>query len=113
MKRAEDYTNFVRAFGDVVVQNEHVDIIQLALQQPKTSFVYLDGLNLARASKTGVYLEWYRNTTLISIHSFKRFFYIALFLRMKWVAVTKSSAALYLTTASLLLLASHMTADTS
>lgn len=58
-QRAEDYTHFIRTCGHIVVQCRHLDIIQLALQQPKASSVYSDALTMAEMAKDRFYLEWY------------------------------------------------------
>jgi hypothetical protein len=40
------------------VHCRHLDIVQLALQQPKNSSVYNDALELAKKAKEKFYLEW-------------------------------------------------------
>lgn len=56
-QRVEDYTHFIRTCGHIVVQCHHLDINQLALQQPKNSCVYNDALEMAKMSKDRFYLE--------------------------------------------------------
>ena len=58
LPRVEEYTRFVRTCGHILVQCPHLDIIQLALQQPKSNAVYLDALEIARKAKGKLYFEW-------------------------------------------------------
>ena len=58
MQRVEEYARFIRTCGHILVQCPHLDIIQLALQQPKSNAVYRDALEIARMSKGKLYLEW-------------------------------------------------------
>lgn len=57
-KRVDDYTHFIRTCGHIVVQCRHLDIVQFALQQPKSSHVYCDALEMAQKAKEKLYLEW-------------------------------------------------------
>lgn len=50
--------HFIRTCGHIVVNCRHLDIVQLALQQPKHSSVYKDALELAEMVKDKFYLEW-------------------------------------------------------
>ncbi|XP_046440097.1 apoptotic protease-activating factor 1-like isoform X2 [Daphnia pulex] len=56
-QRVEDYMHFIRTCGHIVVHCRHLDIVQLALQQPKNSSVYNDALELAKKAKEKFYLE--------------------------------------------------------
>ena len=57
-QNVDDYTRFIRTTGHIVVQCPHLDIVQLGLQQPKSSAVYKDSLVYAKAAKDQFYVEW-------------------------------------------------------
>lgn len=71
--------HFIRTCGHIVVHCRHLDIVQLALQQPKNSSVYNDALELAKKAKEKFYLEWlvfYLNSIFLRLISYKLFYFI-------------------------------------
>ena len=54
----EDYTRFIRTSGHLLVQCPQLDIIQLGLMQPKSSYIYKDALQCAKNNQPQVYFEW-------------------------------------------------------
>jgi APAF-1 helical domain len=55
----EDFSQFIRTSGHIVVQCPQLDIVQLALQQPKNSQVYRTALECAKMDKFGFHVEWW------------------------------------------------------
>ena len=65
----EDYEAFARTIGRKVYNTTHVDIIQLALNEPEESAVYKAALQITSERPQRLFFEWKNRKAARSPHS--------------------------------------------
>ena len=65
----EDYEAFARTIGRKVYNTTHVDIIQLALNEPEDSAVYRAALQITSERPQRLFFEWKNRKAARSPHS--------------------------------------------